>query len=179
MQDLTKIRKMLTIFRADGSSKHFSYLSEILHIVDRVDILHLYGWVTAYFESHETKDFGLILLGDLHMLYDSAYRKVKGFDVWKDHKSWKIVSWKYCPLPHVHMIYTLSGKVLYMWDDLAYPLTIGVLKQMLQVKLTVPYDMMGNDMTYAEQLVQSIMRSYNLKVEMSVKHGVHIENQFR
>ena len=104
-------------------------------MVDREDILPLYGLVTTYFttyfNTHEPKGFGLFLLGDLHVLNDSSYASGKGFHVWGDQKSWKIVNWKYYPLPHVHMIYTLKGKATYMWADVIYPLTIGTLKQML------------------------------------------------
>ena len=81
-----------TIIRADGSSKHFTYLSEILHMVDRQDVIHLYGMVTEHFKTHESKGFGLFLLGDLHVLNDSSYASGKGFHVWGDKRSRKIVN---------------------------------------------------------------------------------------
>ena len=45
-----------------------------------------------------------------------------------------------------------------MWGDVIYPITIDVMKQMLEVKLTVPPDMIGNDMHHAEQLVRAIRK---------------------
>ena len=95
----------------------------------------------------------------------------KGFKIWGDQKSWKVVNWKYYPLPHVHMIFTLKGKAIYMWEDLIYPLTVGTLKQMLQIKLTVPLSI--------EQLVQSMRRSLLVKQELSAKYGVNIETSLR
>ena len=46
---------------------------------------------------------------------------------------------------------------------------------MLEVKLTVPLDMIGNDMHLAEQLIRAIRRSILVKMELKTQHGVHIE----
>lgn len=45
-----------------------------------------------------------------------------------------------------------------MWSDVPYPLLISVMQQMLDVKLIVPKDMVGNDMTHAEQLIHIIRK---------------------
>ena len=92
----------------------------------------------------------MFLLGDLYVLCDSSHYVGKGFKVWNGQQSWDVASWEYFPLSNVHMVFTMAGKVLYMWGDVTYPISIGVLKQMLDVKLTVPRDMAGNDMTHAE-----------------------------
>ena len=62
---------------------------------------------------------------------------------------------------------------------MTYPITIDVLKHILEVKLTVPHDMVGNDMTHAEQLVRAIRRSLLVKEELAVQHNVHIDNSLR
>ena len=45
---------------------------------------------------------------------------------------------------------------------------------MLEVELIVPHDMVGNDMTHAEQLVKSIRRSLLVKQELAAKYNVNI-----
>ena len=67
----------------------------------------------------------------------------------------------------------------YMWADVIYLLTIRTLRQMLQIKLTVPCDMVGNDMTYAEQLIKDIRRGLLVKQELSAKHGINLESSLR
>ncbi|GJW82855.1 hypothetical protein Tco_0156000 [Tanacetum coccineum] len=43
----------------------------ILHIVDRHDLLKLYGLVVKYYENHPVTGAGLVLWGDLQVLFDS------------------------------------------------------------------------------------------------------------
>lgn len=167
------------IHREDGSTKHFTFLSEILHMVDRHDIISLYGWVTDYYKSHKPEGIGMFLVGDLYVLCDSSHYVGMGFHAWKGQHNWVIDSWKYFPLSNVHMIFATNGKTLYMWGDVIYPITIEVLRQMLEVKLTVPPDMVGNDMHHAEQLVRAMRRSLLVKLELEAKHGVHLETSLR
>ena len=92
----------------------------------------------------------MYLLGDLYVLCDSHTCRGKGFHAWKGQKDWVVDYWKYFPLPNVHMIITTTGKTLYCWADVIYPITIDVMRQMQEVKLTIPLDMIGNDMHLAE-----------------------------
>lgn len=161
-----------TIHKKDGSSKHFTFLSEILHMVDKQDLLNLYGWVTTYYRSHKPQGASLFLLGDLYVLCDSSHHVGKGFKVWTGQQSWDVVSWQFFPLCNVHMVFTMTGKVLYMWADVSYPITIDVMKQMLEVKLTVHKDMLGNDMTHAEQLVHTLRRSLLVRQELASKYNI-------
>ena len=163
------------LHRQDGSSKEFTFLSQILHMVDRQDILSLNGWVVDYYKSHQPKGIGMFFLGDLQVLCDSHTFKGTGFHVWKGQKDWVVDYWKFFPLPNVHMIVTTTSKTLYCWADVIYPITIDVMKLMLEAKLIVPLDMIGNDMHLAEQLIRSIRRSIFVKMELKTQHGVHIE----
>ena len=163
------------LHRQDGSTKEFTFLSQVLHMVDRQDILSLYGWVVTYYKSHQPEGIGMFLLGDLHVLCDSHLFTGVGFHVWKGQKNWVVDTWKYFPLPDVYMIITTTGKTLYYWADVTYPITIDVMKLMLEAKLIVPLDMIGNDMHLAEQLIRSIRRSILVKMELKTQHGVNIE----
>lgn len=46
---------------------------------------------------------------------------------------------------------------------------------MLEAKLTVPLEMIGNDLHMAEQLIRFIKRSILVMQELKTNHGVHIE----
>ena len=54
-----------TIHRIDKSYMQFTFLQEILHLVDRQDLITLYGMVTRYYSTHTAEGVGLYLLGDL------------------------------------------------------------------------------------------------------------------
>ena len=71
--------------QASGSYKHFTFLQEILHLVDRHDLITLYSMVSTYFQYHTLEGAGLFLLGDLHVLFDSVYHTGKGFKVWENY----------------------------------------------------------------------------------------------
>ncbi|GKE87839.1 hypothetical protein Tco_1565314 [Tanacetum coccineum] len=47
-------------------------------------------------------------------------------------------------------------QILYMFADTSYPLSASLMKKMLKHKLEVEIDGVGNDMTYAVQLIQFI-----------------------
>jgi hypothetical protein len=59
-----------------------------------------------------------------------------------------------------------------MWSDVPYPLSISVMTQMLDVKLTVPKDMVGNDMIHVEQLVQIIRKNLHDRQAMATKFKI-------
>ncbi|GKA97903.1 hypothetical protein Tco_0825797 [Tanacetum coccineum] len=79
-----------------------------------------------------------------------------GAGVWADQQQWVIRSWRLFPFSGVHVLETISGKILYMFADTPYPLSAQLMKKMLKHKLEVEIDGIGNDMTYAEQLIQFI-----------------------
>nr|GEV67526.1 hypothetical protein [Tanacetum cinerariifolium] len=87
----TPLGEINALYRIDGSTKHFTTLRQILHIVDRQDLVKLYGLV-----------------------------------------------------------------VLSMFTDVSYPLSVKLLERMLMHKLEIDSDVVGNDMTTVEQLIQFI-----------------------
>nr|GFA61272.1 hypothetical protein [Tanacetum cinerariifolium] len=62
---LTPLGKINALYRIDGTTKHFSTLCQILHMVDRQDLMKLYGLVVQYYEHHHTTGVGLLFWGDL------------------------------------------------------------------------------------------------------------------
>ncbi|GJY91395.1 hypothetical protein Tco_0506591 [Tanacetum coccineum] len=91
------------LYVIDRSSKYFTHLREILHLVDRQDLLKLYGMVVKYYKEHP-----------------------------------------------------LAGAGMMPVNDVAYPLSVPLMKKMLMHKLEIAIDGVGNAMTYAEQLIQFI-----------------------
>ncbi|GJS74854.1 hypothetical protein Tco_0707695 [Tanacetum coccineum] len=124
-------------------------------MVDRQDLLKLYGMVVTYYENHLVAGAGLMLWGDLQVLMDSQ-EGGKGSFVWNNQSLWQIRSWRLYTLSNVHVLETVSGEVLYMFADVSYPLSVKLMERMLKHKLEIDKDVVGNDMTTAEQLIRFI-----------------------
>nr|GEW33344.1 putative ribonuclease H-like domain-containing protein [Tanacetum cinerariifolium] len=110
----TPLGDINALYRMDQSTKHFTTLRQILHMVDRQDLVKLYRLVVQYYETHPVAGVGLILWGDIQVLFDS-------------HKG-----------------------------DISYPLSVKLIEKMLRYKLEIDTDVVGNDMTTADQLIQFI-----------------------
>ncbi|GJW11187.1 hypothetical protein Tco_1577014 [Tanacetum coccineum] len=151
----TPLGEINALYRSDQSTKHFTTLREILHMVDRQDLLKLYGMVVKYYENHLVAGAGLMLWGDLQVLMDSQ-EGGKGSFVWNHQSLWQIRSWRLYTLSNVHVLETVSGEVLYMFADVSYPLSVKLMERMLKHKLEIDKDVVGNDMTTAEQLIRFI-----------------------
>ncbi|GJS98935.1 hypothetical protein Tco_0820105 [Tanacetum coccineum] len=151
----TPLGEINALYKTDQSTKHFTTLREILHMVDRQDLLKLYGMVVTYYENRLVTGAGLMLWGDLQVLIDSQ-EGGKGSSVWDNQSLWQIRSWRLYTLSNVHVLETVSGKVLYMFADVSYPLSVKLMERMLKHKLEIAKDVVGNDMTTAEQLIRFI-----------------------
>ncbi|GJR25416.1 putative ribonuclease H-like domain-containing protein [Tanacetum coccineum] len=143
------------LYFTDKSSKYFTHLREILHLIDRQDLSKLYGMVVKHYEVNPLAGTGMILWGDLHVLFESTTGG-SSVEVWNDQQEWVIHSWKLFPFSGVHVLETFTGKILYMFADTPYPLSASLMKKMLKHKLEVEIDGIGNDMTYAVQLIKFI-----------------------
>ncbi|GJR23235.1 hypothetical protein Tco_0971762 [Tanacetum coccineum] len=116
----TPLGDINALYMMDSSSKYFTHLREILHLVDRQDLLKLYGMVVKYYEDHPLAGAGMMIVVD--------------FKYYLNHMK-------------VDMV---------LWFDGSYPLSVQLMKKMLKHKLEIEIDGVGNDMTYAEQLIQFI-----------------------
>ncbi|GJY49154.1 hypothetical protein Tco_0439110, partial [Tanacetum coccineum] len=143
------------LYFTDKSTKFFTHLREILHLLDRQDLSKLYGMVVKHYEVNPLAGNGLLLWGDLHVLFDSTPGG-SSVGVWDDQQEWVIYRWKLFPFSGVHVLETFAGKILYMFTDTPYPLSASLMKKMLKHKLEVEVDGVGNDMTHAVQLIKFI-----------------------
>ena len=141
------------IARMDKVTLQFTLLKEILHLVDKQDLITLYNMVKEYYTTHTPKGVGLYLLGDLRVLFESQPPDTIGYSIWKNNHKWKIDRWRFYSLPYVHMVETKNGIRVYMFSDTEYPLSHKLMRRMLRKKLEVSPEPIGNDMTYVEQLV--------------------------
>nr|GEY16161.1 aminoacyl-tRNA synthetase, class 1a, anticodon-binding [Tanacetum cinerariifolium] len=123
----TPLGDVNALYRIDQSTKHFTTLRKIPHMVDRQDLV--------LFDSHAGG---------------------KGSCVWQHQHLWEIRRWRLYTLSNVHVLETVSGEVLYMFADVSYPLSVKLMERMLTHKLEIDTDVVGNDMTTAEQLIQFI-----------------------
>ncbi|GKA78464.1 hypothetical protein Tco_0785001 [Tanacetum coccineum] len=123
----TGLGNVNALYFTDKSSKYFTHLREILHLLDRQDLSKLY---------------------DLHVLFESTTGG-SSVGVWADQQEWVLHSWKLFPFSGVHVLEMFSGKILYMFADTPYPLSASLMKKMLKHKLEVEVDGVGNDMTHA------------------------------
>nr|GEW57280.1 putative ribonuclease H-like domain-containing protein [Tanacetum cinerariifolium] len=148
----TPLGDINALYRIDGSTKHFTTHRQILHMVDRQDLVKLYGLVVHYYENHPVAGAGLILWGDIQVLFDSHVGG-KGSCVWQHQNLWEIRSWRLYTLSNVYVLETIYGKVLYMFTDVSYPLLVKLMERMLMHKLEIDSVVVGNDITTAEQLI--------------------------
>ncbi|GJZ23650.1 hypothetical protein Tco_0561109 [Tanacetum coccineum] len=122
------------LYFTDKSSIYFTHLREILHLLDRQDLSKLYGMIVKHYEVN---------LDCVEVGNDILCRGLSQ-------------SWKLFPFSGVHVLETFTGKILYMFADTPYPLSASLMKKMLKHKLEVEIDGIGNDMTYAVQLIKFI-----------------------
>ncbi|GJX19495.1 hypothetical protein Tco_0222172 [Tanacetum coccineum] len=83
----------LIIFRANNHFRAFNTLWEILHILDRQDLYHLYRVVQDYYEHIPPTGLGLVLLGDLTTIWETP--ETSDDDFWKNQEDWEIIRWSF------------------------------------------------------------------------------------
>ncbi|GJT50593.1 putative ribonuclease H-like domain-containing protein [Tanacetum coccineum] len=148
----TPLGEINALYRIDGVTKHFTTLREILHMVDRQDLMKLYGIVDKFYQTTVATGVGLILWGDLKVLLDSMEGGA-GYSIWGSQQNWQVRSWRLYTFSNVHVLETMAGIVLYMFVDVPYPLSVKLMERMLKHKLELARDVVGNDLTTAEQLI--------------------------
>nr|GEY34494.1 hypothetical protein [Tanacetum cinerariifolium] len=72
---------------------------------------------------------------------------------WRTQDSWCICSWRLYPRAQVYVLEMVDGRVIYMFVDVSYPLSVGTLERMLKHGLEVSKLLVGGDLTMAKQLI--------------------------
>ncbi|GJX03629.1 hypothetical protein Tco_0189545 [Tanacetum coccineum] len=119
----------LIIHRANNHFRAFDTLWEILHILDRQDLYHLYRVVQDYYEHIPPTGLGLILLGDLTIIWETA--ETSDDDFWKDQEEWEIIRWRFHESSGVHTLEIEDGTMIHMLAERRYPLSRELMIRML------------------------------------------------
>nr|GEW64373.1 aminoacyl-tRNA synthetase, class 1a, anticodon-binding [Tanacetum cinerariifolium] len=137
---------------ADAALIKFDSDSGILHMVEKTNLQKLQGAVDNLYQREDSDTFALRLWGDLQVLFQSLDDE-DAHDFWRNQDSWRIRSWRLYPRAQVHILETVDGRVIYMFVDVSYPLTVATLERMLKDRLEVPKLLVRGDLTMAEQLI--------------------------
>ncbi|GJR60112.1 hypothetical protein Tco_1502274 [Tanacetum coccineum] len=119
----------LIIYRANSHFRAFDTLWEILHILDRQDLHHLYLVVQDYYKHIPPTGLGLILLGDLTTIWETS--ATSNDDFWKNQEDWEIVRWRLNESSGVHTLELEDGTMIHMLTERRYPLSRELMIRML------------------------------------------------
>ncbi|GJZ67573.1 hypothetical protein Tco_0630813 [Tanacetum coccineum] len=119
----------LMIYRANTHFRAFDTLWEILHILDRQDLHHLYLVVQDYYKHIPPTGLGLILLGDLTTIWETS--ATSNDDFWKNQEDWEIVRWRLNESSGVHTLELEDGTMIHMLTERRYPLSRELMIRML------------------------------------------------
>ncbi|GJZ71774.1 hypothetical protein Tco_0635625 [Tanacetum coccineum] len=120
----------LIIHRENNHFRAFDTLWEILHVLDRQDLYHLYRVVDDYYEHIPPTGLGLMLLGDLNIIWETA--ESSDDDFWKDQEEWEIIRWRFHESSGVHTLEIEDGTMIHMLAERRYPLSRELMIRMLE-----------------------------------------------
>ncbi|GJU38017.1 hypothetical protein Tco_1186371 [Tanacetum coccineum] len=125
----------LIIHRENNHFRAFDTLWEILHVLDRQDLYHLYRVVEDYYEHIPPTGLGLMLLGDLSIIWETA--ESSDDDFWKDQEEWEIIRWRFHESSGVHTLEIEDGTMIHMLAERRYPLSRELMIRMLETGMEV------------------------------------------
>nr|GEX52323.1 ribonuclease H-like domain, reverse transcriptase, RNA-dependent DNA polymerase [Tanacetum cinerariifolium] len=116
------------------------------------------GDINALYRIDRSTAYFTTLREILHIVDTHDLLKLYGLVVkyYENHPVAGIRSWRLYTLSNVHVLETVSGEVVYMFADVSYPFSVKLMERMLKHKLEIDKDVVGNDMTAAEQLIRFI-----------------------
>ncbi|GJT10968.1 hypothetical protein Tco_0858010 [Tanacetum coccineum] len=126
--DAERLRN-LSIGLANNHFRAFNTLWEILHILDRQDLYHLYRVVQDYYEHIPPTGLGLVLLGDLTTIWETP--ETSDDDFWKNQEDWEIIRWRLNDSSGVHTLELEDGTTIHMLAERRYPLSRELMIRML------------------------------------------------
>ncbi|GJZ14161.1 putative ribonuclease H-like domain-containing protein [Tanacetum coccineum] len=119
------------IIRADGSSKRYSSMIQMLKNFDREDLETLWKLVKAKHGSTRPKeDYERVLWGDLMTMFEHDVES----PVWRTLQDEKVLIWKLFDSCGVHLL-RLQSMHIFMLVEKKYPLTPAIITDMLNKKL--------------------------------------------
>lgn len=119
----------LIFHREHESFRVFNLLWDILHMIDREDLYHLYQHVQIYFENTMPTGVGLILLDDLTTFWET--NETRNDTLWNNQANWEITRWRFFESSGVHSLELEDGTMIHMLAERRYPLTRDLMIRML------------------------------------------------
>ncbi|GJT15445.1 hypothetical protein Tco_0874151 [Tanacetum coccineum] len=105
----------------DPKDKGKGILTKILY--------HQYRVVEDYYEHIPPTGLGLMLLGDLTIIWETA--ESSDDDFWKDQEEWEIIRWRFHESSGVHTLEIEDGTMIHMLAERRYPLSRELMIRML------------------------------------------------
>ncbi|GJV29038.1 hypothetical protein Tco_1385486 [Tanacetum coccineum] len=130
-------RKYWKIIRVGSHTEVYQFFDDMLKAFNREDLVKLWSLVKEKFTSTEpTEDKERELWVELKRLFEPDADD----ELWKSHKHIFDVTWRLYDTCGVHHVSTKDRMDIYMLVEREYPLSRGVLTQMLVAKLLVEQD---------------------------------------
>ncbi|GKD31900.1 hypothetical protein Tco_1242678 [Tanacetum coccineum] len=107
-------RDYLVLYRANGNFRGFNYLMDLLHILDRQDLFHIYELITKQYLEVTLEGYELILWGDLKVMIESSMEENDLSDFWEDQQKWEIITWRLYEACGVYILELKDGTVIHM-----------------------------------------------------------------
>ncbi|GJZ51918.1 ribonuclease H-like domain, reverse transcriptase, RNA-dependent DNA polymerase [Tanacetum coccineum] len=107
------------IIRADGGSKNYKIISEMLDDFDRQDVMDLHRLVEEMYATSRPEGYDLMLRGDLKILFQ-PYEEDK---VWRHQYEYNLISWRLFDSCEIHILLLDNGIAIHMMIEKKYPLT--------------------------------------------------------
>ncbi|GKF41966.1 hypothetical protein Tco_0125308, partial [Tanacetum coccineum] len=104
----------LVLYRANGNFRGFNYLMDLLHILDRQDLFHIYELITKQYLEVTLEGYELIIWGDLKVMMESLMEENDLSDFWENQQTWEIVTWRLYESCGVYILELKDGTVIHM-----------------------------------------------------------------
>nr|GEX93554.1 JmjC domain-containing protein [Tanacetum cinerariifolium] len=164
---LTKPKSKLTKLDLDADDQTFIKVVSNEDFEDEAPLLWsaLVGWgiiptplgeINALYRIDRSTAYFTTLREILHMVDIQDLLTLYGFVVKYYDNHPVIRSWRLYTLSNIYVLETVSGEVVYMFADVSYHFSVKLVERMLKHKLEIDKDVVGNDVTTAEQLIQFI-----------------------
>ncbi|GJT07764.1 hypothetical protein Tco_0842226 [Tanacetum coccineum] len=132
---------LFQIIRANGSSKRYSLMIQMLRDFDREDLETLWKLVKAKHGSTRPEEgYERVLWGDLRTMFEHYIEDT----VWRNLLGNKVLIWKLIDSCSVHFV-RFQDMHLFMLVEKRYPLTLAKIIEMLNKKLQIDH---LNEMSY-------------------------------
>ncbi|GJX62915.1 hypothetical protein Tco_0295815 [Tanacetum coccineum] len=128
------LRMYWKIIRVGNHTEVYQVFEDMLKTFDRDDLVKLWSLVQERFNSTEpTEDKEIEIWVELKRLFEPDADD----ELWKSQKHIHDITWRLYDTCGVHHVSTKDGMDIYMLVEREYPLSRGVLTQMLVAKLLV------------------------------------------